>query len=81
MSDDLKSMIDILQNHTINCKTNNILLIFDNYSEMKRYRQKCQFVDSSKYLITIDELLYKPNVLFGLRFCRFHFVTYGDIKK
>lgn len=78
MSDELKIVLNIMQDRLV-LSSDNILLIFDKREQLERYKKEKQSSKpSNEILITINELL-SPNSLVGLRFRRYWFMTDRDL--
>lgn len=81
MSDELKNAINLLQTRLVDkTKSNNILLIFDNDFQRKKYKKLNKNMTSDEILITSGELCLHPIMLVGQRYKSFYFIKEGDIK-
>lgn len=76
MGDELKISINIMQDY-ITKDSENVLLIFDNTEQLKKYEKNDNREHSNEILITINDLLCKG--LIGRRFRRYWFMTDRDI--
>lgn len=72
MTDELKQLLNILQNHIVS-ENDYVLLIFDNKAELLKYKRKNKYICTNQLLVTINDLIYS-NFLDGTRFKRYHFV-------
>lgn len=69
--DDLKNILDT---HIVSeLISDNVLLIFNNYAELLKYRRKNKYMTPDQIFITIDDL-YNSNKLDGLRYKRYVFM-------
>ena len=75
MSDDLKIAINLMQDRIV-CDCNDVLLIFDNQTELNKYK-KNHVKKSNEILITFNDLVNKG--LVGRRFRRYWFMTDRDV--
>ncbi len=81
IEDELKIAIDKLQLGVVSSyESDNVLLIFDNEAELLKYKRKHKYMCPDQILISIQDLCYKPTVLVGLRYKRYHFIRDGEVK-
>lgn len=80
MNDNLKAALNVMQNHIVpEYESDNVLYIFDNKEQLKRYKQKMIKEHKNtpdKILKTIDDL---SKGFTGLRFKRYQFIIDRDI--
>lgn len=73
INNELKASINKLQLHLVSeTESDNVLIIFDNETELLKYRRAHKYMCPDQILITIEEL-YLTNRLDGLRYKRYIF--------
>lgn len=81
MNDDVKTAINMLQNHIVPCTiSDNILLIFDNMNKLSRYKNNHKHICPNELLTTIDEIT-NSNFLTGKRYKSYWFMRDEDIER
>ncbi len=79
MNDNLKNIINLLQIRIVpSYESDNILLIFDNYAELLKYKRKHKYMCPNEILMSIENLEQKPTELDGMRYKRYHFMLKGE---
>lgn len=78
LSDTLKNAINELQTRLVPCtESDNVLLIFDNGLQLKKYKNKNKYLTPDILCATVDDLCH--NFLKGRRFKRYVFMKERDI--
>lgn len=81
MNDDVKTAINMLQNHIVPCTiSDNILLIFDNMNKLSRYKNNHKHICPNELLTTIDKIT-NSNFLTGKRYKSYWFMRDEDIER